>query len=91
MKPGKPLTFAEIVPESPNNLTAKKILAFGLPGNPVSCIVGFQVFVVPTIRHLAGWANPHLSRLVKVLKELLLCVWANLLDTFFLSLLIHLP
>lgn len=91
MKPGKPLTFAEIVPESPNNLTAKKILAFGLPGNPVSCIVGFQVFVVPTIRHLAGWANPHLPRLVKVLKELLLCVWANLLDTFFLSLLIHLP
>lgn len=74
MKPGKPLTFAEIVPESPNNLTAKKILAFGLPGNPVSCIVGFQVFVVPTIRHLAGWANPHLPRLVKVLKELLLCV-----------------
>ncbi|KAG5566420.1 hypothetical protein RHGRI_002109 [Rhododendron griersonianum] len=71
MKPGKPLTFAEIVPESPNNLTAKKILAFGLPGNPVSCIVGFQVFVVPTIRHLAGWANPHLPRLVQVLKELL--------------------
>ncbi|KAG5566415.1 hypothetical protein RHGRI_002104 [Rhododendron griersonianum] len=69
MKPGKPLTFAEIVPESPNNLTAKKILAFGLPGNPVSCIVGFQVFVVPTIRHLAGWANPHLPRVRARLKR----------------------
>ncbi|KAE9462407.1 hypothetical protein C3L33_05684, partial [Rhododendron williamsianum] len=69
MKPGKPLTFAEIVPESPNKLTAKKILAFGLPGNPVSCIVGFQVFVVPTIRHLAGWANPHLPRVHARLKR----------------------
>ncbi|KAF7152686.1 hypothetical protein RHSIM_Rhsim01G0197500 [Rhododendron simsii] len=69
MKPGKPLTFAEIVPESPNNLTAKKILAFGLPGNPVSCIVGFQVFVVPTIRQLAGWANPHLPRVRARLKR----------------------
>jgi len=69
MKPGKPLTFAEIVPESPNNVTAKKILAFGLPGNPVSCIVGFQVFVVPAIRHLAGWANPHLPRVHARLKQ----------------------
>lgn len=96
MKPGKPLTFADIVPESPHNLMAKKILAFGLPGNPVSCIVAFQVFVIPTIRQLAGWANPHLPRLFEIIKELLVCVsvllWgANLLDTFFLSLLIHLP
>ncbi|KAF3455238.1 hypothetical protein FNV43_RR05686 [Rhamnella rubrinervis] len=57
MKPGKPLTFAEIKPAE--NILMKKILAFGLPGNPVSCLVCFHLFVVPTIRHLAGWANPH--------------------------------
>ncbi|KAM7522773.1 hypothetical protein LguiA_012675 [Lonicera macranthoides] len=62
MKPGKPLTFAEIITESSNKTTANKILAFGLPGNPVSSLVCFHLFVVPAIRHLAGWANPHLPR-----------------------------
>ncbi|KAI7982777.1 Molybdopterin biosynthesis protein CNX1 [Camellia lanceoleosa] len=69
MKPGKPLTFSEIIPDSPNNETAKKILAFGLPGNPVSCLVCFHLFVVPAIRYLAGWANPHLTRVHARLKQ----------------------
>ncbi|KAL7202896.1 hypothetical protein ACSBR1_034367 [Camellia fascicularis] len=69
MKPGKPLTFSEIIPDSPNNGTAKKILAFGLPGNPVSCLVCFHLFVVPAIRYLAGWANPHLPRVHARLKQ----------------------
>ncbi|CAI0452373.1 unnamed protein product, partial [Linum tenue] len=60
MKPGKPLTFAEV---SPTVTTApKKLLAFGLPGNPVSCLVCFHLFVVPAIRRLSGWENPHLLR-----------------------------
>ncbi|KAH7541944.1 hypothetical protein FEM48_Zijuj02G0021000 [Ziziphus jujuba var. spinosa] len=62
MKPGKPLTFAEINSKLAENMVGKKILAFGLPGNPVSCLVCFHLFVVPTIRHLAGWVNPHLVR-----------------------------
>ncbi|KAL5830693.1 hypothetical protein ACOSQ3_016110 [Xanthoceras sorbifolium] len=62
IKPGKPLTFAEINSRPAENTTVNKVLAFGLPGNPVSCLVCFHVFVVPTIRHLSGWANPHLSR-----------------------------
>ncbi|XP_060197083.1 molybdopterin biosynthesis protein CNX1 [Lycium barbarum] len=61
MKPGKPLTFAEILPRS-SDRTSSKILAFGLPGNPVSCLVCFHIFVVPAIRHISGWANPHLPR-----------------------------
>lgn len=69
MKPGKPLTFSEIIPDSPNNETAKKILAFGLPGNPVSCLVCFHLFVVPAIRYLAGWANPHLPRVHARLRQ----------------------
>ncbi|KAI9082381.1 hypothetical protein K1719_035804 [Acacia pycnantha] len=55
LKPGKPLVFAEIVFGSTEN----KILAFGLPGNPVSSLVCFHLFVVPVIRNLAGWTNPH--------------------------------
>ncbi|CAL9000586.1 unnamed protein product [Prunus brigantina] len=62
MKPGKPLNFAEINSEPAESMTMKKIFAFGLPGNPVSSLVCFHLFVVPTIRRLAGWANPHLLR-----------------------------
>lgn len=68
MKPGKPLTFAEILPGS-SDRTSSKILAFGLPGNPVSCLVCFHLFVVPAIKHLSGWANPHLPRLQRVDKR----------------------
>lgn len=56
MKPGKPLTFAEL------NKGSKRILAFGLPGNPVSCMVGFDLFVIPAMRLLSGWSNPQLPR-----------------------------
>ncbi|XP_057441545.1 molybdopterin biosynthesis protein CNX1 isoform X2 [Lotus japonicus] len=55
MKPGKPCTFAEIDFQS----TDSKILAFALPGNPVSSLVCFHLYVVPAIRQLAGWTNPH--------------------------------
>ncbi|XP_062016980.1 molybdopterin biosynthesis protein CNX1-like [Rosa rugosa] len=58
MKPGKPLTFAEINSEPADKMRMRKLFAFGLPGNPVSCLVCFHLFVVPTIRFLAGWADP---------------------------------
>lgn len=66
MKPGKPLTFAEICLNRAENASVNKVLAFGLPGNPVSCLVCFQLFVVPTTRLLAGWENPNLLRLLKL-------------------------
>lgn len=66
MKPGKPLTFAEINVESPDSTLPNKILAFGLPGNPVSCLVCFHLFVVPVIHCLSGWPNPHHLRLLKL-------------------------
>ncbi|GAB2274490.1 calnexin Cnx1 [Dionaea muscipula] len=62
MKPGKPVTFSEIHLSKADNIKAKSILAFGLPGNPVSCLVCFHLFVVPAIHHLSGWTNPHLLR-----------------------------
>ncbi|HEY3131066.1 MAG TPA: gephyrin-like molybdotransferase Glp [Acidobacteriota bacterium] len=44
IKPGKPLTFA----------TRGNNLFFGLPGNPVSSFVAFEVFVRPVLAHLMG-------------------------------------
>ncbi|KAK4482777.1 hypothetical protein RD792_009945 [Penstemon davidsonii] len=69
MKPGKPLTFAEILPGSTESRAENKILAFGLPGNPVSCLVCFHLFVVPAIRLITGWTNPHLPRVRARLKQ----------------------
>jgi gephyrin len=56
MKPGKPLTFATVT------VAGQKKLVFGLPGNPVSSLVTYYLFVVPALHQLAGWADPHLQR-----------------------------
>ena len=32
-----------------------------VPGNPVSSVVSFYLFVVPALRKMAGWRHPHLS------------------------------
>ncbi|XP_059429475.1 molybdopterin biosynthesis protein CNX1-like isoform X3 [Corylus avellana] len=69
MKPGKPLTFSEINLNPVEGKIHSKILAFGLPGNPVSSLVSFHIFVVPTIRRLAGWGNPHLFRVQARLRQ----------------------
>ena len=47
VQPGKPLAFAR----------AEKALLFGLPGNPVSSFVTFELFVRPVLRRLAGHAD----------------------------------
>jgi molybdopterin molybdotransferase len=48
MKPGKPLLFG----------TKDTKLVFGLPGNPVSSFVGFELFVRPALRKMMGHAEP---------------------------------
>jgi molybdopterin molybdotransferase len=48
MRPGKPLLFA----------TRGDTLVFGLPGNPVSSLVGAVLFVVPALLALQGAAMP---------------------------------
>ncbi len=57
MKPGKPCTFATA------EVDGKRRLLFGLPGNPVSSLVTYYLLVAPAIRKLAGWPNPHLTRI----------------------------
>ena len=44
MKPGKPFNFA----------TSGDTLIFSLPGNPVSALVGFEVFIRPALRTMLG-------------------------------------
>ncbi len=44
IKPGRPLSFGKL----------GEALFFGLPGNPVSVMVTFLVFVLPAIRRLSG-------------------------------------
>lgn len=48
IKPGKPLYFGV------RHAEGRRTLVFGLPGNPVSTFVSFQLFVLPALRALAG-------------------------------------
>ena len=48
MRPGKPLSFG----------VRGSTLVFGLPGNPVSSLVGCELFVLPAIRALQGVTAP---------------------------------
>lgn len=48
VKPGKPLSFG----------VRRGTLVFGLPGNPVSSMVGFELFVRPAVLALQGAADP---------------------------------
>jgi len=57
MKPGKPLSFG--VRERTDG--AGPCLVFGIPGNPVSTLVCFELFVKPALRALAGAAYPEPS------------------------------
>ena len=48
IKPGKPVSFG----------VREDTLVFGLPGNPVSALVGCELFVKPALRALQGLADP---------------------------------
>jgi molybdopterin molybdotransferase len=48
MRPGKPLAFG----------VHERTLLFGLPGNPVSTLVGFELFVRPALLGLQGARSP---------------------------------
>jgi molybdopterin molybdotransferase len=60
LKPGKPLWFgvrpASSLAPSPSSLSPT--LVFGLPGNPVSSLVCFELFVRPALAQLAGKQVP---------------------------------
>jgi molybdopterin molybdotransferase len=53
IRPGRPLAFGEIDGK----------LIFGLPGNPVSSLLGFELFVRPAILKMAGRKLLHRPRI----------------------------
>ena len=53
VQPGKPLAFGR----APAAGRTGDVLLFGLPGNPVSSLVTFELFVRPVLRRLAGHAD----------------------------------
>ncbi|MGI8846034.1 MAG: molybdopterin molybdotransferase MoeA [Thermoleophilaceae bacterium] len=67
LRPGKPVWFG--VAET----SERRVLCFGLPGNPVSCMVCFQLFVRPALRALQG-ADPATSRVPVELTAAVQCM-----------------
>lgn len=59
MQPGMPQAFG----------TIDGIPVFGLPGNPVSCAVSFEVHVRPALRRMAGRTDLNRPRVVATLAE----------------------
>lgn len=57
MQPGKPLAFGWL----------GGVPLFGLPGNPVSCMVNFYQFVRPVLRSMLGDPRPYLPVIEAVL------------------------
>jgi molybdenum cofactor synthesis domain-containing protein len=57
IRPAKPLAFGVI--RAPDR---RDVPVFGLPGNPVSSLVSFELFARPGLRKLAGHPHPRLHR-----------------------------
>ncbi len=61
IRPGRPLAFGELGP--------RRTPIFGLPGNPVSALLTFELFVRPALLRLAGRTSVHRPRARAVLVE----------------------
>ena len=61
IKPAKPLAFA-MVGDKP---------VFGLPGNPASSMVSFELFARPALRQMMGHPEPKRGRIVAIADEAL--------------------
>jgi len=59
MRPGKPLAFGRM----------RKVLIFALPGNPVSSMVSFEIFVRPAILKMLGCRDDRWDGIDAVLEE----------------------
>lgn len=57
MKPGKPTTYATLQHKE------RTKLIFALPGNPVSALVTFYLFVLPALRKMSGNPNANLPKI----------------------------
>ena len=64
VQPGKPFAFgtARAPGDDGSDSSRRPTLLFGLPGNPVSTFVTFELFVRPALRRLAGFRAESLYR-----------------------------
>jgi molybdopterin molybdotransferase len=58
VQPGKPFAFGRSAPRASDG---RRVLMFGLPGNPVSALVTFDLFVRPALDKLSGLAAPEVD------------------------------
>ncbi len=65
MRPGHPVAFGILTGQAGQRPT----LLFGLPGNPVSCMVAFYQFVYPSLRKMRGLKNLQLPLIKAELLE----------------------
>ena len=56
IRPGRPLAFGEL------RTKRGTVPIFGLPGNPVSCLLTFELFVRPALLKMAGHTKLHRPR-----------------------------
>ena len=56
IKPAKPLAFGTIA-----DSTGRPVPIFGLPGNPVSSMVSYELFGRPALRRMAGFSDDELE------------------------------
>jgi molybdopterin molybdotransferase len=54
IKPAKPLAFGTVPGPGPDG---RRVPVFGLPGNPVSSMVSFELFARPALRAMMGFAG----------------------------------
>jgi len=66
MKPGKPTTFATVPVKNNAGKKVSKII-FSLPGNPVSTVVTFHLFVLPSLHHASGVSPAGLPKVLVTL------------------------
>lgn len=59
VQPGKPFAFGR---SEPRQSDGRRVLMFGLPGNPVSALVTFYLFVRPVLDRLSGRESPAIDR-----------------------------
>ena len=64
LRPGKPLIFGSV----------RGVPLIGLPGNPVSALVGFELFVKPALRRMQGRTDPGPTLLTATTEERLAAI-----------------
>lgn len=64
IKPAKPFAFAMLADDA-----GRRVPVFGLPGNPVSSLVSFELFARPALRRMAGHSRLARPSVVAVADE----------------------